>query len=118
MERVLHGFMQSQLGARLAHAFRPDALFAGRKDPIGIKRVFDGFVETQQRVIVEGIDARDVIHVGDVRAVFAPAVLGAGLDQAPENFAVSLVDFDVVHDRKAEQENERAREKSPGSEMN
>ena len=84
-----------------------------RQNPVGIERVLDGFVKAPERVVVEGIDVRDVVHVGDVRAVFAPAVFGAGLDQAPEHFAIPLVGFDVVHDREAEQENERARKERP-----
>src|ERR1700722_816975 len=93
---------RKMLGAGFAHVFRPNALFSRRQNSVGIEGVLDLFVEAQQRVFVEGIDVHHVVHVGDVRAVFAPAVIGAGFDEAAKDLAVFLVEFDVMHDREAE----------------
>src|SRR5260370_37679601 len=49
----------------------PDPLLARRENAVGIERVFDLFIETEQGVIVPVVRSRNVVHQCQVRTVLA-----------------------------------------------
>src|SRR6516162_5064986 len=65
----------------LAQMRRPNAIAAGRQYAVRIAGVLDRLVQLAQRVVVERVRGRAIVHECRMRAVLAPAVLRGDLDE-------------------------------------
>src|SRR5215831_5088523 len=88
--------------------FGPDAVTARRENPVGIDRVLESFVKTQQGVIVIRVGTHNGFLIGGGGPVFAPAMLCCSLNKLFERRAVLPIPFNVTTHRKCKNENERS----------
>ena len=95
-------------------ALRPNAIFPRRQDPLWIERILNRLIELHLRIVVEVIRVGNLVHEREVRAVFAPALLGGVVDERLDElvgaafgvgvFAVEDEADDVVHFAHADNE--------------
>src|SRR6185312_1604781 len=88
--------------------FRPNAIATGRENAVGINSVFQLFLQSPERVIVEGVGICTRIHESWRRAVLAPTMLRCKRNHSLERLAILPIRLGIVTDWKSVDLEERA----------